>query len=217
MRNLTFIVVISIAVCTSTARSQTFKTLVEFTGTGGTASGANPQGSLTLVGSRLYGMTQAGGANGDGNVFSVGTNGTIYQNLVSFTGAGGSANGGSPSGNLTLVGSGLYGMTYAGGNYLGNIFCVGTNGTNYQNLVSFPGYAAGTASGQYPSGSLTLVGGALYGMTNSGGADHLGNVFSVGTNGTGYQSLLSFTGWGSTVNAQYPLGNLTLVGSESTA
>ena len=43
-------------------------------------------------------------------------------------------------------------MTTPGGNgtwLFGNIFSVGTNGTNYQNLVSFTG-TGGTASGKMP-------------------------------------------------------------------
>jgi len=80
--------------CASRADSQTFTTLLKFSGTGGAAIGANSQGSLTLSGSTLYDMTSAGGANGAGNIFSLGTDGTNYQNLLSFTGSGGTAVGG---------------------------------------------------------------------------------------------------------------------------
>jgi hypothetical protein len=187
---------------------------VQFTGTGGTASGEYPNGSLTVSGGSLFGMTYDGGANGYGNVFSVGANGTNYQNLVSFTGSSGTANGFSAPGNVTLVGSGLYGMTLDGGaNSIGNVFSVGVNGTNYQNLVSFTG-SGGTASGAGPLGSLTLVGSGLYGMTNGGGADGYGNLFSVGTDGTSYQDLVSFTGTGGTASGGFPQeSSLTLVGS----
>ena len=41
-----------------------FQTLLSFSGT----NGAYPQGSLTLSGSRLYGMTASGGSNNDGTV-----------------------------------------------------------------------------------------------------------------------------------------------------
>ena len=133
-------------------------------------------------------MTLNGG-NGHGNIFSVGTNGTNYENLVSFTGTGGTASGASPDFTLTLSGTTLYGMTRNGGNGHGNIFSVGTNGLNYENLVSFTG-TGGTASGQYPiSGDLTLSGTTLYGMTEEGGANADGNVFSVGTNGANYRTL----------------------------
>ncbi len=116
------------------------------------------------------------------------------------------ASGFSAAGNVTLVGSGLYGMTIGGANTLGNVFGVGVNSTNYQNLISFTG-SGGTASGANPQGSLTLVGSGLYGMTNGGGADSYGNVFSVGTDGTSYQELYDFTGG---TDGAFPLGDLTL-------
>ena len=104
-----------------------YRNLVSFTGTGGMAGGENPYGSLTLSGTTLYGMTAAGGTGGRGNIFSVGTDGTSYQNLVSFTGIGGIASGSGPYGSLTLSGTTLFGMTSKGGTYIhGNIFRVGT-------------------------------------------------------------------------------------------
>ena len=68
-------------------------------------------GSLTLSGSTLYGMTLSGGANGNGTIFSINTDGSGFQNLFSFSGT----NGDNPHGSLTLSGSTLYGMTSAGG------------------------------------------------------------------------------------------------------
>jgi uncharacterized repeat protein (TIGR03803 family) len=44
-------------------------TLLSFNG----ANGADPEGSLTLGGSTLYGMTAGGGANNDGTVFALTT------------------------------------------------------------------------------------------------------------------------------------------------
>jgi autotransporter-associated beta strand protein/uncharacterized repeat protein (TIGR03803 family) len=213
MKYLACILALGAALCASTADSQTLTTLVTFTGTGGTASGSEPQGSLTLSGTTIYGITDGGGANFDGNIFSVGTDGTNYRNLVSFTGYGGTASGANPEGSLTLGGSALYGMTQQGGaNECGNIFRVGTGGTNYQDLLSFTG-SGGAASGQYPQGSLTLVGTTLYGMTLFGGASGDGNIFSLGTGGTNYENLVSFTGAGGTASGAHPYGNLTLSGT----
>ena len=83
------------------------------------ASGWNPHGSLTLSGTTLYGMTLDGGTDRYGNIFSVGIDGSGFQNLYSFTGG---ADGGYPYGDLTFSGGTLFGMTSAGGNG------VGTNG-----------------------------------------------------------------------------------------
>ncbi len=191
-----------------------YQNLDSFTGTGGSASGSLPQlGSLTASGTTLYGMTAYGGVNGIGNVFSVRTDGTDFQNLVSFTGTGGTASGFGPAGSLTLIGTTLYGMTYQGGaNGYGNVFSVGTNGTNYQNLVSFTG-EGGTASGSQPFGSLVVSGTTFYGITCYGGANGDGNIFSVGTNGTNYQNLVSFTGTGGAAPGEQPRGSLTLAGT----
>ena len=213
MKYFACILALAIVLCASSADSQTLTTLVEFTGTGGTASGRDPIGSLTLSGTTLYGMTCQGGANGDGNLFSVATNGSNYQNLLSFTGTAGFATGSSPFGSLTLSGTTLYGAAETGGvDNDGVIFSVGIDGTNYQILASFTG-TGGSASGAYPRGSLTLSGTTLYGMTTDGGADGDGNVFSVGTRGTNYKSLISFTGNGGTASGLYPFGSLTLSGT----
>ncbi len=103
MKSFASAIAICLAPCAGTADSQTFTTLVQFTGTGGTASGWNPIGSLMISGTALYGMTFYGG----GNIFSVGTDGANYQNLVSFSGG---VAGGGPEGSLTLDGMALYGM-----------------------------------------------------------------------------------------------------------
>jgi hypothetical protein len=195
-----------------------YQNLVSFTGTSGSANGRAPiYTDLTLSGATLYGMTQQGGVNGDGNVFSVGTDGTNYQNLLSFTGVGGTASGLAPHGSLTLSGTTLYGMTTGNGTTdFGNIFSVGTNGTNYRNLLSFTG-TSGAALGNSPYGNVALNGTTLYGMTEGGGTRGLGNVFSVGANGSSYQNLISFTGNPSPANGaspygRLPFGDLTLSG-----
>ncbi len=213
MKYLTLTLATAVALYASRADSQTLKTLVQFTGTSGTATGRYACGSVTLTGTTLYGMTVTGGANGFGNIFGVGMDGTNYQNLLSFTGTGGAASGELPYGSLTVSGTTLYGMTQKGGaNGSGNIFSVGTSGTNYQNLLSFTG-TGGAANGRYPGDCLTLSGTSLYGTTQQGGASGFGNIFSVGANGTNFQDLLSFTGAGGAANGKWPSGSLTLSGT----
>jgi uncharacterized repeat protein (TIGR03803 family) len=112
-------------------------------------------------------MTIQGGDFGRGVVFSVGTDGTNYNSLLSFTGSGaGAANGQDGGGSLTLSGTTLYGMTQQGGIHGdGNIFSVGVDGSNYQDLYDF---TRGN-DGAYPYGDVTLSGGTLFGMTAGGG------------------------------------------------
>jgi uncharacterized repeat protein (TIGR03803 family) len=171
-----------------------------------------PVGGVALSGTTLYGMTNPEAAQKYGNIFSVGIDGSNYRNLVSFTGAHGTAVGAYPYGSLTVSGSTLYGMTQGGGAGFGNVFSLGTDGTKFQNLVSFTGLS-GTASGYFPYGSLTLGGSTLYGMTSEGGANLDGNIFSVGTDGSSYRNLLSFTGTGGAASGYYPYGSLTLGGT----
>jgi uncharacterized repeat protein (TIGR03803 family) len=186
-----------------------YKNLISFTGNGGTASGEFAPGSLTLSDTTLYGMTQSGGANGNGNIFSVGVDGTNYKNLISFTGNGGTASGSFASGSLTLSNTTLYGMTQRGGaSGDGNIFSVGVDGTNYKNLISFTG-TGGAASGLKPFGSLILSDTTVYGMTTRGGANGWGNIFGVGIDGSGYDDLYDFTDG---ADGAGPSGDLTLSG-----
>jgi uncharacterized repeat protein (TIGR03803 family) len=50
------------------------------------SDGAQPNGSLTLAGSTLYGMTRVGGSSGNGVLFSMNTDGGGYSLLHTFTG-----------------------------------------------------------------------------------------------------------------------------------
>jgi uncharacterized repeat protein (TIGR03803 family) len=140
--------------------------------------GYYPEGDLTLGGSTLYGMTNGGGAQGLGTVFSVSTTGGSLRTLLSFTGSGGPYPGELPCGDLTLIGSTLYGMANDGGaNYDGTMFQVNTDGSGFENLLSFTG-DIGPYPGMFPSGGLTLIGPNLYGMT-PGGGDGEGVIFSL--------------------------------------
>jgi uncharacterized repeat protein (TIGR03803 family) len=174
-----------------------YKTLYSFNGG---SDGAQPQGSLTLSGSTLYGMTYGGGADSVGTIFQINTDGTGYETLYHF---GGGSDGANPCGSLTLSGSTLYGMTYAGGaSSGGTIFQINTDGTGYRILHAFSG---GASDGALPAGDLTQSGSTLYGMTDSGGASSAGTIFQINTDGTGFQVLHSFYA--------EPSASLTLLGS----
>ena len=181
----------------------------------GGADGAYPQGSLLLSGSTLYGMTSGVGPFGlgwdagtSGTIFSINTDGTGYMILHSFT--GGANDGAGPRGSLTLSGTILYGMTEFGGSSdVGTVFSINTDGTGFNLQLSFVGTS--TTAGN-PMGDLTLSGATLYGMTFWGGADNVGTIFSINTDGTGYTILYSFFGtWAESCG--YPCGSLTLSGT----
>ena len=174
---------------------------------GGTNDGAGPQGSLTLSGTTLYGMTREGGAGDGGTIFKFDTKTNGLTVLHSF--AGGTNDGQYPPGSLTLSGTTLYGMTYYGGaGDLGTIFKFDTKKNVETVLHSFAG---GTNDGAYPYGSLTLSGTTLYGMTFEGGAGGKGTIFKLDTKTNVVTVLHSFAGGAN--DGASPYGSLTLSGT----
>ena len=167
--------------------------------------GANPCDSLILSGTTLYGMTNAGGANGYGTIFMFDTKKKVETVLYSF---GSAANDGTgPYGSLILSGTTLYGMTPTGGaNGNGAIFRINTQGMEYKVLYSF----GDMPDGANPWGSLIRSGTTLYGMTTNGGANDAGTIFEIKTQGQEYKVLYSFPGW---PDAFDPRGSLILSGS----
>lgn len=173
-----------------------------------TNDGRDPYGSVTLSGSKLYGMTQSGGSDSVGTIFNMNTDGTGFGLLHSFTVS--ATDGRTPYGSLTLSGSKLYGMTYQGGvsNY-GTVFSMNIDGSGFAMLHSFNFVSS---DGADPGGSLTLSGSKLYGMTADGGSNGNGTLFSINTDGTGFGLVHSFTG--STSDGANPYGSLMLSGSK---
>ncbi len=173
---------------------------------GGASDGANPMGSLIAKGTWLYGMTWHGGTNDTGTLFKIGTNGTGFALVHTFSGD--VSDGAYPYGSLVSKGSMLYGMTTWGGAIgVGTIFKINANGTGFAQLHSF----SGATDGQLPYGSLMIKGSALYGMTNQGGSGNEGTIFKINTSGTGFTTLHHFSG--SATDGAYPLGSLISKGS----
>ncbi len=148
-----------------------------------------PYCSFMYDGTWLYATSFGGGTNGSGCIFKIKPDGTSYTELHSFT--SGSAEGTNPSCTLVSDGTYLYGMNAYGAAGEGSIYKIMTDGSNFTLLHTFAG---GTADGGYPYGSLTVVGGFAYGMTNHAGANDKGIVFKVATDGSTYANLLDFDG-----------------------
>ena len=185
-----------------------YKALFNFNG----KNGSRPVSYLTpsITGDTLFGMTSAGGKDynqmqrtmGYGCIYCIRKDGSGFTKLLDFDGH----NGKNPAGSLSLIGNTLYGMTYFGGKYdKGCVFSIKIDGTDYNDLLDFDG-----TNGEYPNGSLTLslTGDTLFGMTLAGGTDKSGCIFSLKTNGTGYQDLFDFSAANS--NGGRPSGNLIL-------
>jgi len=114
-------------------------------------------------------------------------------------------NGADPQGNLTLIGSTLYGVTgYGGAHNAGAVFSMSRSGGSPTVVASFDG-----ANGSGTWAGLTRKGTILYGTTGKGGLYGYGTVFSVPATGGNITVLASFNG----VNGKTPMGGLTLSGN----
>jgi len=153
---------------------------------GGTNDGAVPaSGNLVLSENTLYGTTQIGGALGNGIVFALSITGTTFRILHSFDGT----NGAFGQGSLSLSQKTLFGTTCSGGTHrMGTVFRVNTDGTGFTNLHNF----TGGMDGAEPYGGVIISSDILFGTGRYGGADSLGLVFAINTDGTGLRVLHSF-------------------------
>jgi len=183
------------------ATAQTFQELHAFGG----LDGIDPEGALIqATDGNFYGTTSSGGQWNDGTVFRMSPDGTLTT-LVSFN----STNGSSPYGGLLQARDGnLYGTTFSS--------CCGTSGTLFRirlsdgsftplgAWVTDAGYDSPWYYGGGPIGDLAQgADGYLYGITQDDGS-----IFKVSTNGTGFQTLYTFT-YGTSVGYS-PSGPLLL-------
>jgi uncharacterized repeat protein (TIGR03803 family) len=184
-----------------------YKDIWDFAAGGGT-NGQFPYGDLLLLGNKLYGMTSDGGTHSFGNIFRVDTAGGAYKDLWDFQ-FGVTTNGASPYGGLTHIGGKLYGMTKQGGTtFNGNLFRIDTTGTGFISLWSFNNSL--DSNGGDPYGNLLLVGNKFYGLTNSGGKNGAGNVFSIDTGGTKYHDIWDLAVAGVDTNGAGATGSLIM-------
>lgn len=178
--------------------------------------GAHPYGSLLLIGSTLYGMTQDGGTNSffgesQGAIFKINTDGTGFSLIHSFNDLEGPDDGYAPYGSLVTDGTNLFGMTPESISGAGVLFSISPSGSNYTIMHTF---GTNALDGSAPQGSLLYSGGVLYGMTVDGGTNvnnDAGTIFSINTDGTGYQVIYSFSG--TTTDGGNPYGSLVMSNS----
>lgn len=147
----------------------TLTTMHSFTGG---ADGGFLYGGLDIdKDGNVYGSTVDGGAHGAGTVFKLAQDGTL-TNLYDFTGG---TDGGSPEGDMLLVGKNLYSANTSGGDptcQCGVVYEITAKG-KAKVLHTF----TGSDGGGYSAG-LTKSHGTFYG-TASGGANSDGVVFRV--------------------------------------
>jgi uncharacterized repeat protein (TIGR03803 family) len=174
-----------------------FKTVHVFSRAHGSGDGTNPPSDLLDLEGKLYGTTNAGGANDQGAVFAI-TPAGDEKIVYSFRGG---SDGEIPYAGAIAVNGTLYGTTYYGGASHCQYFYVGCGivyslspaGTE-KVLHRF----AGVADGAFPEAALTSVNGVLYGTTYAGGKTNFchngcGTVFAV-TQGGAEKVLHAFSG-----------------------
>jgi uncharacterized repeat protein (TIGR03803 family) len=163
---------------------------------GGAGDGRQPDAGVVVSGSTLYGTTAFGGSSGYGTIFKIETNGSGYSIVHDFLGG---TSGSSPTAELVLSGSSLYGTTIGSG--WGNtpgltVFKINTDGSGFAVLKNFE--ATGYGSGPCPSAALALSGSTLFGVTRAqcyyDGAFGCGSVFRINTDGSGFSILRQFPG-----------------------
>jgi uncharacterized repeat protein (TIGR03803 family) len=133
--------------------------------TGGANDGLGPDSNaLTLSGSTLYGVTDYGGSKNGGTIFKINVDGSGFQVLRSFEAIN------RPTGDLTLIGSMLYGI----GGY--SIYQIDMNGDNFKFLHTF---SSSDPVGTTPRGGLTHDGSTLYGLTRAGSQYGYGAIFAL--------------------------------------
>ena len=143
-------------------------------------SGYNPFGGLTVSSTTLYGTAgQGGSGQGFGSVYKINTDGTSFEEFVSFSAI-------NPNGTLILIDSTLYGMSANGGNGSGVVFAIQTENDTYTPLHYFD-----NTSGRNPSGSLLYADDKLYGYVPGGNYDY-GVIFSMDVDGTNYAKVKDF-------------------------
>ncbi len=142
--------------------------------------GANPEGTLILSGSTLYGTTKLGGIvignrldSGPGTVFKINTDGTSFVKLHTFTNT---FDGSAPKAGLVLSGSTLYGTASLSGNgSAGTVFQLDTSGTGFTTLHTFP-FQQGT-----PVGELVMIGNTVYGTCEFGAPASASSLAGAGS------------------------------------
>ncbi len=167
--------------------------------------GATPNGSLTELGGKFYGMTFEGGSYGDGVLFEFDPAGNVLTVLRHFDT---DPDGGFSHCSLIESGGKLYGMNTSGGdNADGTLFEFNPVGNVFTVLKHFDR----PTDGGRPRGSLLEWGGKFYGMASDGGSTDDGTLFEFNPAGNVFTVLKHFNG---ATDGERPFGSLIAVGGK---
>lgn len=152
-------------------------------------------GLIELSNGLMYGLSQIGGTNNFGTIYSYDKNTNIRTILHNFSGT--TIDGKNPYGQLIqATNSLLYGLTNSGGLYdLGTLFSFDITSNTVTILHNFSG---GTIDGSNPKGNVMQASdGNLYGTTNSGGNGTYGQwgvIFKYNPTTSQYSIVHNFNG-----------------------
>ena len=166
------------------------------------SSGSNPQGSLIQASNGLlYGLTSNNGAHGGGSLFSIDITTNGFSPLVEFSDT---ATGTAPTGSLLQASNGLlYGLASQGGaREEGTLFSYNTNTNVFTKLVDL---SAGPDQAGALGSLIQATNGLLYGMTEQGGSNNEGSIFSFNTSTNVFTTVVNFNNTG---NGESPYGSL---------
>ncbi len=174
---------------------------IDFTGS---ATGSVPYGNLVqATNGKLYGLTTAGGASGNGVLFEYDPATNVFIKKANFNGTG---KGAQPYGSLIQANNGkLYAMTKIGGtSNFGTIIEYDIAADTLIKKIDFNG-----SNGKWPLGDLMQsANGLLYGMTWQGNSK--GQIYQYNPSTNGFTILYDFiSGPG-----EYPYGNVIEIGNK---
>ncbi|MBC3759099.1 VCBS repeat-containing protein, partial [Hyunsoonleella sp. SJ7] len=162
-------------------------------------NGFNPQEDLLPASNgKLYGTTDAGGANNLGTLFEFDPISHLFTKKIDFDGT----NGSNANGSLIQLADGkIYGTTRGGGNLNKGVIFVYDPVTNILTKL----FDFGGLNGELPFGNFVHYrNGVLLGLAFNGGSQGMGVLFRFDTNNNSYTKLIDFTG----TNGAYPRGSL---------
>lgn len=160
--------------------------------------GASPLAALIEGGDgHLYSVTRMGGHKNRGVIYKLSTDGQGFALLHSFDGADGA----NPASELAQGTDGfLYGVASHGGVHDGGVaFRLREDGSNFAVLHEFDKYDLETPeapSGTRPTLLMVASDNNLYGTTRKGGEHNQGMAFRMRLEGSDYETLHSFSGYG---------------------
>lgn len=164
------------------------------------AEGRFPDGKLVLLDSKIYGYTVLGGSEGNGVIYSINTDVTGFTVLFNNLENGISA--------MISDGTYLYGYSLNGGtSYPGLIFKIKKDGTEYSIIKELD------ELGSDPSGYLTIINNKLFGQAYVG-PDGNGGIYSLNTDGTGFNILYECNSSFVDLNGERPVGKPIFINNE---